>query len=90
VQSLIRISQPLQQLLNLRVSQRWMEQRRLALLPTPLRLLLEHAIALRDTSCPSLLISVVGDLHKAENLALPPPGLQRRDTTGLEADDTPR
>ncbi|KAL1529448.1 hypothetical protein AB1Y20_000395 [Prymnesium parvum] len=84
VQSLIRISQPLQQLLNLRISQRWMEQRRLALLPPALCSLLEHAIALRDTSSPWLVIEVVGDLSKAERLASPPPGLQRIDTSSVE------
>ena len=60
-------------MLNLRISQRWTEQRRLALLPPALRRLLEHAIAHRDTSDPSVLISVVGDLNKARGEEAPHP-----------------
>lgn len=67
--SITRISMPLQDLLQHRLSARWQESRQIRLMPPPLRLLFERALAHRDTTLKTLRVSVEGDMEHAATLA---------------------
>ena len=101
--SITRISRPLQDLLQQRLTTRWQESKQIKLLPPPLRVLFERALANRDTTLKALSVSVEGDLELAANLAAagdsvragtrrPPPGLvspTRKSTPSKRKKTTP-
>ena len=101
--SITRISRPLQDLLQQRLTTRWQESKQIKLLPPPLRVLFERALAHRDTTLKALSVSVEGDLELAANLAAagdsvragtrrPPPGLvspTRKSTPSKRKKTTP-
>ena len=66
INSLTTMSLPLQRLLGLRVSARYTERKRIALLPPALRALYVRVAAHRDTLCAGLVLEIVGDLEHAE------------------------
>lgn len=99
LQSLVRLSLPLQELLQQKMSLRWQEQRPLAVLPPPLRALFQRALAYRDTALPTLQVYIVGDVEKAYekaeriaaggNASLPPPAAPPETATVDEGESTP-
>jgi len=71
LRSLITLSLPLQRLLGNKMSLRWAEQRKLVMLPPPLRALFVSVAAYRDTASPGVSLALVGDMAKAESLLRP-------------------